>query len=172
MKRLCRILLLSIFLLSGCTSKNNNELDTKKLDEYKSNVDILIRSAPETSTSQYFSVSYEMSTLPDGTHRYYLIIDNAVQCMYNVKIMAMEVGSDFDTSMAPSIGVLDDEKYNLIPSQVAIEEGYVKGLVLSGETLNNPIDVKLMVSWTDESNTLQMKEYLILHIEANQGSGE
>lgn len=172
MKRLFMILFVSLLLLSGCSSKNDNELDTKKLDEYKSNVATLLASNSTASSSEYFSISYEMSTLPDGTHRYYIIVDNALQCMYNVKIMSLDVDSEPSITMAPSIGILEDEKYNLIPSQVSIEEGFAKGLVLSGETDKDAVDVKLMVSWSDETNTKQYKEFLLLHIEANNGNGE
>lgn len=172
MKRLCKILLVSLLFLSGCTSDNTNELGSKKLDEYKSNVEQLKTSKPTKSTSEYFTVSYEMSTLPDGTHRYYIIVDNATQSMYDVRMMALDVDSDTSTTMAPSIGILDDENYNLVPSQVAVEDGFVKGLVLSGDTTKDAISVKLMVSWNDEVGLNSQKEFLLLHIEANQNIGE
>lgn len=172
MKKWRVVLIISILLLSGCQSKNSNELDSRKLDVYKSNIETLQEVNPIAATSDKFIVSSEMSTLADGTHRYYIIIDNANESMYNVQLMALEVGVDANFVMAPSIGILDDETYNLISKDSPVKDGYVKGLVLSGDTTSNPIDVKLMISWTDKSNTKKQEEFLLLHIDTMSSNGD
>ncbi|MEG2329567.1 hypothetical protein [Anaerorhabdus sp.] len=158
MRILIRILILTLFL-SGCQSKNTNEIDSKKLDEYKSIYQTLLQSTATSEAGTYFDISTEVTHLPDDTYRYYVIVDNASTSMYNVKMIALEVGSDSETIMAPSIGILDGEVYNLIPSQVSMQEGFVKGLVLSGDSVNSEINLKIMISWTDEKGKKQEKEY-------------
>lgn len=165
MRKFIQILVLTL-LLTGCQTKNKNELDSKKLDEYKAIYQVLSQSTASVNVGTYFDISTEVTHLPDNTYRYYIIIDNATTSMYNVKIMALEKNSDQERVMAPSIGILDNETYNLIPSQVSVKEGFVKGLILSGDSINNPIQLKLMVSWFDETGKTQTKEFFDLTCEA------
>lgn len=165
MRKLFHILVLAL-LLTGCQTKNKNELETKKLEEYKTIYQVLLQSTATINGGTYFDISTEVTHLPDDTYRYYIIIDNATTSMYNVKMMALEKNSDQDRVMAPTIGILDSEVYNLIPSQVSIKEGFVKGLILSGDSVKNPIHLKLLVSWFDETGKNQTKEYFDLICEA------
>lgn len=157
--RILTMILVLTLLLTGCENKNTNELDSKKLDEYKSVYESLLTSTASTEKSSFFDISTEVTHLPDNTYRYYVIVDNATISMYDVKMMAIELGTDSDRIMAPSIGILEDDNYNLIPSQVSMKEGFVKGLVLSGDSNNPVIQLKLMVSWLDETGKTNYKEF-------------
>lgn len=165
MRKYIHILVLAL-LLTGCQTKNKNELESKKLEEYKAVYQVLSQSTATINGGTYFDISTEVTHLPDDTYRYYIIIDNATTSMYNVKMMAIEKNSDQERVMAPSIGILESESYNLIPSQVSIQEGFVKGLILSGDSSKNPIHLKLMVSWFDEVGKNQTKEFFDLTLEA------
>ena len=78
MRILIRILILTLFL-SGCQSKNTNEIDSKKLDEYKSIYQTLLQSTATSEAGTYFDISTEVTHLPDDTYRYYVIVDKILK---------------------------------------------------------------------------------------------
>ena len=77
--------------------------------------------------------------------------------MYDVVLMGDENNIEYSEAkkMMPSIGLLSD-KYSLIPFQSNSEKNYVKGLVISGESKEASVQLKLLVEW---SNRLRDKQY-------------
>ena len=117
----------------------------------------------------YYSLDGKMSVLPDGTYRYYVFLENPQIAMYNVIFLGVENDIPFAQAdkMMPSIGIFETQKYNLIPYQSNPSRGYVKGLVISGETTDPTIRLKLLIEWTDKSHEKITREYFICNLDEN-----
>ncbi len=151
--------LLCAFLFAGCFMRKDNSADFAAYEGfYKSILD----NDKFQEGSLYYQISAEMSTLADGSHRYYIFLDDAQIAMYDVVMLAVENGTPFEggTKMMPSIGVFESQDYSLIPYQARTEKGFVKGLVLSGETQDDSIDIALLVEWRDKNKENAHREYL------------
>lgn len=153
-------ILISILCLSGCTSTKETTLE--KDDTYKMTYEEIVTAQDTFPSSQNYSISAEMIAIPDGTYRYYVIVDSPAQPMYNVVSMIVEDDVAYQDSekMMPSIGIYDDSGYSLVPGVVDSTKGYVKGLTLSGETTRNQVNIKMLVEWHDEEGKTTTKEFL------------
>lgn len=158
MKKL--VVLLVLLSLCGCSSKKNK--DEADYLRYKDNL-LLIDNAPAfVESSDYFDATLEVTNNVNG-FSYYLIIDNPRYAMYNVSVVAVIEGVTYDeNTMAPNYGIFGEERLNLIPNQLYIEGGYVKGVVVNGVTNNDDFVLKVLVSWTNENNDKTHYEYLII----------
>ena len=153
-------IVLSMILLAGCSTKGAQTQSSITAYEgyYKSIED----NERFLDASDYYSISAEMTALSDGTYRYYIFLDDAQIAMYDVVMMAVESDTNYteNSSMMPSIGVFEKSEYSLIPYQSRTEKGYVKGLVISGESAVPEVDLKLLVEWRDKSKENLHREYL------------
>ncbi|MBQ9327830.1 MAG: hypothetical protein IJ225_04785 [Solobacterium sp.] len=114
--------------------------------------------------SLYYSLSGELVTLSDRTHRYYVFLDDAQIAMYDVVLLAVENHTAYEDAdhMMPSIGVFESTEYSLIPYQSRADAGFVKGLVLSGECDSDEVELDLLVEWRDKNKENAHREYLEL----------
>lgn len=170
---------LIVFFLTGCTSKKEVSAE---LTAYQGYYKAISEYEKFSKTSNYYNVSAEMSKLPDGTYRYYIFVDNAQIAMYDITILAIESGTSFTTAtkMMPSIGIFDMQEYSMIPNQSYAEKGFVKGLMLSGESAEESIILKMLVEWKDKTLEKTSREYISINLsldgihypEENSGEGK
>jgi hypothetical protein len=164
-KELISILTAALLLCSGCTAEKK-DAEAASLASYEGYYKAVADNSRFQKGSLYYSISAEMSELPDGTHRYYVFLDNPQVAMYDIIMMAVEN----DTALAdakkmfPSIGIFDNTNYSMIPSQVYSDGGYVKGLVMSGETADPSINLKIIVEWNDQSNSKVYREFIAMTV--------
>ena len=113
----------------------------------------------------YFDLSIEKYEL-SSQYRYDLIIDNPQVAMYEVFVVVVESNQDFETlvNLSPSIGVFDST-VNLVPNQINIDKGFPRGILLSGISTTETIQLKVMVSWKDYYKIKQVREYFIVDID-------
>lgn len=156
--------LVCLLLLSGCSKNTLNLEETKKLEEYQESYNNLLTKEKFEQEPVEFDLSHEVSKLPDDTYRYYVIIDNPKVSMFDVKVLAIEEGTDRNEVMAPSIGIFEDSNFNLVPSQVNKEGGFVKGVVLSGESINSTINLRMMITWNDKENKNHFKKFVQIQL--------
>lgn len=159
MRKLC-CLLLCIGLLAGCRStSSSNELMMAAYEGYYQSVE---DSERFQTGSDYYQIYGEMSKIGDGSYRYYVFLDEPQIAMYDVVMLAVENDIPFEeaTTMMPSIGIFEKTEYSLIPNQARSAAGYVKGLVISGESQEDSIDLKLLVEWRDKTKKNSYREYL------------
>ena len=79
--------LLCAFMLAGCFARKENSTNFAAYEGfYKSILD----NDKFQEGSLYYQISAEMSTLADGTHRYYIFLDDAQIAMYDVVMLAVE----------------------------------------------------------------------------------
>jgi len=154
------------FLLTGCFMRNDSSVNYAAYEGFYKSVQDNDRFQ---DNSVYYSISAEMTTLADGTHRYYIFLDNAQIAMHDVVLLAVENDTNFEdaTKMMPSIGIFESTDYSLIPNQSRVERGYVKGLVLSGESSEDTVDIHMLVEWRDKNKENAHREYLSFTIDQN-----
>lgn len=150
--------ILSLFL-TGCSqfSKKTSTVDTI----YESYYRATFENTKYVKATNY-TVSGELTKLPDNTYRYYIVIDQPQVAMYNIVVFALDDYVEFGQSnkMMASVGIYESSKYNMVPNQVNNESNFVKGVVLSGDSSKDRIDLRLMVEYKDRSGENTYRDYL------------
>lgn len=160
MKKKILNVLLSGLLLCGCTRNSKDNLNQAGIETYETYYTEVISNGHYTETSQYFTLSYEMIRVEDRSYRYYIILDDPKIAMYNVMMIAVENGVSYQEceTMVPSFGIFED-RVSLVPGQVNYEEGYVKGISISGQSDKDTMDLLILVRWKSSDGT-QMSAYI------------
>ena len=158
-KKILNVLLIGL-LLCGCTRNSKDNLNQAGIETYETYYTEVISNGHYTETSQYFTLSYEMIRVEDGSYRYYIILDDPKIAMYNVMMIAVENGVSYQEceTMVPSFGIFED-RVSLIPGQVNYEEAYVKGISISGQSDKDTMDLLILVRWKSSDGT-QMSAYI------------
>lgn len=158
-KKILNVLLIGL-LLCGCTRNSKDNLNQAGIETYETYYTEVISNGHYTETSQYFTLSYEMIRVEDGSYRYYIILDDPKIAMYNVMMIAVENGVSYQEceTMVPSFGIFED-RISLVPGQVNYEEGYVKGISISGQSDKDTMDLLILVRWKSSDGT-QMSAYI------------
>lgn len=169
MKRIVVILaMISALFLSGCTTARNQTgrvVSKAKQEEYETYYRAVLENPVFVQSSPNYDISFEMNQIPDGTYRYYVILDQAKTAMYDVIMIAVENDTAYDsaTKMMPSSGIFEDP-VSLIPGQVNKKDGYAKGIVMSGETDQKSVDLKILVEWSNQDHTEKSREFIGVHL--------
>lgn len=130
------------------------------MDEYETYYVEVQSNGHYESSSKNFDLSMEMTQVDDGSYRYYVILDNPRTAMYSVMMIAVENDIPYDAcdKMVPSFGIFED-RVSLVPGQINTDEGYVKGISISGETKEAEVSLKLLVRWKD-TESKNRSEYI------------
>ena len=170
MRKVMLIGILVLNLLCGCMEKSSRD---PKITSYETYYHAVEENVKFSETSTHFHYSKEMSVLPDGTYRYYIVVDEPQHAMYQCTLLAVENDSVFSTEskMMPSLGIFDDPVI-MIPNQVNTDKGYVKGIVLSGECTEPSVSIRLLVEWKDRTGKNTTREFLSFEIALEQQPAE
>ena len=139
------IILLSIFILTGCNNENAKD------KEYHSYVNIL-KESTEFESELPFDISIYLKKLNDDEVTYKVIIDNPKKELKYIE--AIIIHDNKTNDIYPSIGIYDD-KVSLIPNKVDKDNNIVKGIILTGyipysDDINNlKVSFKLLFKYTD-----------------------
>lgn len=154
-------------LLSGCAKENTNQVTEEKSQIYYAYYKSIQEMDRFIEQSSYYSIQVVMAELPDKTYRYYAILDQAQVAMYDVEMMVVESSVDYLSlqQIAPTAGIFEEKEYSLIPYQVYTEEGYMKGMVASGETTSPTTELVILVTWKDYAKLNQTREYLKVKVD-------
>ena len=159
-KRMIVFLSVLCLFFSGCLAEKRKT--AAKETSYANYYKLITDNTKVIDESLYYTLSTEISKVPDGTYRYYVIIDEPQIAMYNCVLMAVEndvLVGDAEKIM-PSMGIFDSFSYCLIPGQVNSKQGFVKGLVISGESSEPTITLHIMVEWKDATGKTTTREFL------------
>lgn len=173
MKKFWMITVISC-LLVGCQNTTTTTEDSGEESLYASYYHVIEDNDQFLSSSEYYTISCEMGAMSDGTYRYYIFLDEPQVAMYDVIMMAVinDIPYEENNAMMPTIGVFDTTEYNLIPYQSNSDAGYVKGLILSGDTSESIVHVKLLVEWSNEGREKTKREFLSFDIDNSQMANE
>lgn len=158
-KLMISIVCAGMLLISGCQKKTTT--DDTAAQEYKAYYNTVSETTAFASSSKNFTCELEMTQVADSSYRYYVVIDDPQIAMYDVVAIVVENDVSYDDAekMMPSIGIFDDKK-SLVPNQVDTDNGFVKGIALSGESSESSIQIKLLVQWMDKTKKNTTREFL------------
>ena len=156
-----KIILSMICLLTfaGCSSVFKDNDNSVKYFNY---IDSIISNNYVQSSSIPFDSSISVGKNEENEYVYLVTIENPKIAMYNVEMMALintEIGKD---TMFPTVGVIDDERYSMIPFQSNLERGYPGAIIVSGVSDTPEFTVNLMVIYHDYSGQNETKVYFNL----------
>ena len=145
----------ALLLISGCSKKDPNQISTEKMQLYTAYYKSIMEMDRFQEKSDFYDLEVVMNQLPNGTYRYYVILDQPRVAMVDVEMLVVDAAVDYSQTsvIAP---------YSLIPNQVYPELGYVKGLMASGETTSPIVSLNVMVLWKDYAKLKETREYLQL----------
>lgn len=147
-------------MLCGCDIKKQTSSDD---DKYLNLIETLNDRTTFVEKSEYFDITTDIAKTNDA-YRYYIVIDNPKNAMYDVEAVAVEKGVNYTLNMAANIGIFEETDYNLIPGQARPEKGYVSGLSISGvSSVPNPT-LYLVVQWYSNKQDIHQEFY---QLEAN-----
>lgn len=138
------LIVLMLVLLTSC--------NTYEEDETYSRYESVYRSIIENDKFQSYSLNYEISgevvENSEGMNYFYIFIDKPNIAMYDISAMAIEKDVEYNSNhMAASVGVIEDENYSMIPFQYNKDQGFYKGIMLSGTSENTEINIDMVVIW-------------------------
>lgn len=159
MKKIISIIICSV-LIFGCSKRvNADDTDEKYRNLYQTL--IMHDDSLFVNNTDLFDISFEGSMTNKG-YRYYVVLDNPRYAMYGVSIIALAVGEDYSDLMAPNAGIFENVSYKLVPGQTNSEDGYVKGINISGICDNQEsVKLKVLVQW--HSNRQEVKQEFFYH---------
>ena len=165
MRKTLMLVLCLLFLVAGCSKKPNEQ--EIKLEKYASMYQTITDNDSFLSEAQDYSLQVTMSKQGYRSYRYDVTIDDPKVAMYAIEVMAIENDTEYDLAnkMMPTLGILDDAVYNMVPYQHDVERGYVKGLILSGETDDQVLNLKIRVSYKDYLLVNEKRDYYSITID-------
>lgn len=165
MKKLSKLILVFVLFLFGCSEKATSIDTNERYEEYQTYYEILMANRKFDESTSHFDIALEMSQIPDGTYRYAIVVDNAQIAMYDVVMIAIEDNTKYKdaTKMMPSLGIFESTS-NLIPGQVNVEQGYAKGLAMSGECDKDNVDLQILVQYKNAKRTKTTREFFSYHL--------
>lgn len=168
MNKFLKVILPFVFFLSACSTKTETKTSAVKYEEYETYYQMVLDNQKFSDSSDNFTISLEMSEIPDGSYRYAIVIDEAQISMYDVVAIAVVDHTAFSDAevMMPSLGIFEDT-YNLIPGQVNVDDGYAKGLAMSGESDTNGIDLEILVQYKNQTRTRTTREFFSYHLDTD-----
>lgn len=148
-------LFLSVFLLIGCTTQKTKE-DNQQFDSYDKIKQNLIQRRQFDSDAT-FDVILLYNMIDEG-YRYDIFIKNPQEDMYNV--LALCLANETAEQICPTIGIFDEESYNLKVGYINKQQGFYKGIQLSGTTSSKQ-DIKLYVKYFQDEQKQKAVEKFI-----------
>lgn len=150
------ILIVTLFVLTGCTSRNSAQKE--KMDRYESYWTLIQDQESYSSSSEYFNIEVGASK-----GEYFIIVDKARVAMMNVVILAIENEGVYQTEkMMPSAGVFEDA-IDLIPNQSKPDSDFKSGIKVGGNA-ELPLQLNVLVSWKSLSNNEEYREFFEFNI--------
>ncbi len=165
MKKLLIILLL-IVTLSGCEKDETREIDKEKYNAYLTYYQSILAAEDKQESSHCFDIELVVNKLDDNYYRYDIIIDNPKVAMYNIKALAIieTLSLEIDKeNMMPSVGILDDYHFNMIPGQVDKEKDFYEGIILSLTSEESALRVSVMVDYKPLNDEHTIRQYFSLY---------
>lgn len=160
MKKILVLLFMSLSLL-GCQSKKD---EANYKERYENYMELLIDNNDETSTNIPFSWELQMTEVNETKYQYALTIKNPKVAMYNIRMVAVDLNEIGEDEMAPTLGIVEDEKFNMIPNQVNLDKNYYGGIVLTSSSSKSQFRIHACVSYLDKN---QNENYVYFHVDAN-----
>lgn len=158
-------LLLIALLLCLCGCQNQKKQDISGEDKYLSLIETLKEYSGFSDGSQYYDVTCEMTPIygGNGGFRYYITIDNPKISIYEMQVLAIEKDVDYTNTMAACSGVFDT-RYSMIPNQSNPDDGFVKGIVISGISNKPQTTLYMYVNFYNRDYSKEYTEHIKIDV--------
>ncbi len=115
-------------------------------------------------TGSYFAEQTDAITSCKSISRLQVdvIIDNPRVAMFNIKALAIieTLSLEIDKeNMMPSVGILDDYRYNMVPGQVDVKNEFYEGIILSLTSKESSLRVSVMVDYKPLNDEQAVRQY-------------
>lgn len=147
------LILLCVLMLSGC--KKTQSLESKQFEIYDTLKSQLLMQTQFEKDSKDFHVQV-LFQKRETDYRYDVIIDQPQDDM--LSITELSYVNETDDNLCPSIGIFDEDEMHLRKDYVNKEEGYYKGIQLSG-ICQDIQPVKLYICYYNQENK-KIEKYL------------
>ena len=156
-----KLLCVFILLLTLCACDDSGKQVADPDERYMYIIEMISEHESFETASDYFDINVEMAKIENG-YRYYITVDNPRIAMYDVEMLAIEKNVDYRTQMAANVGIFDEKEYNLVPNQANVDQGYVKGLVISGVSKYPDTKLYVFVQYKNRDYSVTRSEYFEL----------
>ena len=155
------ILVMLLMITSGCSTKTVDS-DIEKMSKYNSLYVDCLNNADFKLKSDNFNIELDFTQMDNG-YNYYIVIDEPKIAMYDVEAIVIENLMNYnEIDMMPTVGIFESGEYNLVPYQTNKQKNFYGGIVISGDTLVENVDLYALVTWKDVTMTKQFKEYILI----------
>ena len=153
------VFLILLITLTGCQNTENQDTISKQLyNQYRQYYQLVTSSHNFQTECEECSIQLIINKTTNKQIRYDIIINNPKIEMDNIKAIAYVDKKNKDI---PSIGLLEEDSFSLKPDYVNKEEGFYRGINLSGLTTQTEFKVKIY--FTYENNGTKEERYVILN---------
>lgn len=157
MKRV--IFIIICILLTGCSHRDlGDETNDVLLAQYKIYKNKLTRENEYQESSDEFAIKLIVNKMNDE-NRYDIIIDTPQINMYHLQAIA-KIEGDSSNSL-PTLGILEEETFSLIPNTVDKTKGIYKGINLSGVTSKDKFNVLIYLTFYSDESSIKKEERFI-----------
>lgn len=164
MKKIVYFLL--ILLVTSCQSNLNyeNTITGEEYQNYRSYYNITLSATAYQSSSTYFDLSAQLTAMDEG-FRYDIFIDNPRVEMRNILVMVVENNTIYEVQkdMMPNVGILGSTVH-MLPYQVQLTQGYVKGINLNRVISNSAINLKIYVQFDTLESNQSIRQFFNLDV--------
>ena len=156
-----KFLLVVLLLFTLCACDDDGKQMANPDDRYMYIIEMINEHESFQTTSNYVDIGVEMAKIENG-YRHYITIDNPRIAMYDIEILGIEKGVDYRNNMAANVGIFEDKEYNMVPNQANIDDGFVKGIVVSGVSKEPQTTLYIFVQFKNADYSITRSEYFQL----------
>ena len=162
MKKLL-LVIMSLLILTGCSNENKEvEIDDKYYKQYQKYEEKLNEAKDFETEITDFSIRLVVNETDQNEYRYDVIIDSPNVNMYYLQAIS-KVENDENSSL-PTLGVLEENNFSLVPNVIDKEKGIYKGVNLSGITNKSEFNVYVYLTYyLSENDTKKVERYIMLY---------
>ena len=84
--------------------------------------------------------------------------------MYDIEMLVIEKDVDYRNNMAANVGIFEEKEYNMVPNQANIDQGFVKGIVVSGISVKPQTTLYIFVQFKNADYSITRSEYFRLDV--------
>ena len=158
-----KLLLIICLLLGLCACQEDGKQLANPDDRYMYIIEMIREHESFATSSDYFDIAVEMAKIENG-YRYYITIDNPRIAMYDIEMLAIEKDVDYRNNMAANVGIFEEKEYNMVPNQANIDQGFVKGIVVSGISVKPQTTLYIFVQFKNADYSTTRSEYFRLDV--------
>lgn len=157
------LVIMSLLILTGCSNENKEvEIDDKYYKQYQKYEEKLNEAKDFETEITDFSIRLVVNETDQNEYRYDVIIDSPNVNMYYLQAIA-KVENDENNSL-PTLGVLEENSFSLVPNVIDKEKGIYKGVNLSGITNKSEFNVYVYLTYyLSENDTKKVERYIMLY---------